>query len=476
MEIFLTFILLIIIYFLLQRVVKIPQPIFLLCLALFSLIIYYPGVPQSDVDFIYQNFLTGKYSDWQPPLYSIWWHLFHFKSADFIMNIVIYYAGLIYISYVLYRKKLHWQNNLLVLFSFYPLYATQLVIILKDVPYTGFLIISVATLLALQIHQQRLVRVLLWIVFFSANFMAIGFKYNGGFAVYPMLVLGVYIMLWNLKDVRLASKPIYLILGSLIAALLIDVAMIFANNVITEDIFNAEKSHSSVLVMYNDLANLECSSGNEIIPDEYFISSDRRSMMCNPFFINYRNYEPLFTPNWSGMNNPGILYYDNKMDDAKFKNLRSIWAKSVVTNLSDYTEYRAKFLINMVFSQWWWTPLSADNPSNMQVKLSELALGERRALGGINGFILIIGNIAVLIYCLFYRRSWLALVVILSSFAQLTSLYLVLGVPAARFFFWNYIAIFIALAMTGIDSRTIQEKLSTNKMGVVEQKKNRKRK
>ena len=106
----------IIIYIMLQKFAKIPQPLFLIGLALFSLIIYYPGVPQDDTTFIYQNFITGNYSDWQPPIYSLWWHLFHFKAADFIMNMVLYYSGLIYISYVLYRKKLHWQNNLLILF------------------------------------------------------------------------------------------------------------------------------------------------------------------------------------------------------------------------------------------------------------------------------------------------------------------------------------------------------------------------
>lgn len=465
----------IIIYIMLQKFAKIPQPLFLIGLALFSLIIYYPGVPQDDTTFIYQNFITGNYSDWQPPIYSLWWHLFHFKAADFIMNMVLYYSGLIYISYVLYRKKLHWQNNLLILFCFYPLYATQLVILLKDVPYTGFLILSVAILLALQVYKSKLLRIVLWTAYFCVIFLAIGFKYNGFFAVYPMLAFGVYLVLQDLKLNRLGIKPIYTTIGILLLALSVDALCVVANNVITYSMFDAKKSHSSLMVMYNDLANIECSSGSEVIPDEYFIADDRRGIMCNQFFINYRNYEPLMVPNWSGANNPAIFDYNmDGVDEVQFEKVRDTWLHVILSNLDDYAVYRAKFLSTIVFTQWWWTPLSINNPSNIEVKLSNLIVEERRTLGTFNALLLILGNLLVLVYCLWYKKSRLALMIILSSILQLVSLYLVLGVPAARFFLWDYIAVFLALALANLKFNSQNNKEPIKSIGLVNKTKGKK--
>jgi hypothetical protein len=76
------------------------QPLWFL-VALFALVLYmyYPGIPSADgIDTSYNQYLTHSYTDFQPPLFTIWWNIFHVKSAAFIINSLFYYGGLIYAS------------------------------------------------------------------------------------------------------------------------------------------------------------------------------------------------------------------------------------------------------------------------------------------------------------------------------------------------------------------------------------------
>jgi hypothetical protein len=421
-------------------------------IAIISIIFYYPGIVQDDTEFLYQNFTSGSYLDWQPPIYTIWWHIFQIKSAAFVMNLVIYYTGLLYISYILYKNNKNWQNDILVIFSLYPLYATQLVIVLKDVPYTGFLVTSLACLIALNSCHNRIMQTILWMSYITSLLFAVGFKYNGFFAIYPILVLGIYQWLQNNKNIKLNSyHPITRFAISLAAALLCNMIIMITNNVITYHVFDAKESHSSLMVMYNDIANIECSSGEEIIPDNLFAAPNRREIMCNSFFINYRNYEPLVIENWSGANNPTIFTYDiNSTTESEFKNVKQIWIKAILNHPLEYLQYRAQFSYNILFSQWWWTPLAGDNANIVQTTLASIAVSERKELATFNGLFIIIGSLTSLLICL-YKRNRLSITIIVSSILQLISLYLVLGVPAARFFLWNYLAIILSLSTLGLE-------------------------
>ena len=437
------------IYFLSTRKFKIQAYFFLIALFVFSLLVYFPGVHQDDTNALYQYFVTNEYSDWQPPIYTIWWHIFHVRSAEFVINTIIYYSGIIYLSYMLHQQQKRWQNDLLIIFSFYPIYFTQLVICLKDVPYTGFLTLSICALILLQPKHTTLKRLMLWLLFSLSIFFAVGFRYNAIFAILPMLFyVGCLFTNKCSTTYGITLNKILKYCCAAIFAIAITFLLTAIHSFITFDIFHAKHSHSPIIVMYNDLANIECASGDVIIPDTSFIAPDRRNIMCNQFFINYYNYEPLYTDNWSGMQNPAIFIYNDDLSDAYYNNVKSLWVHSIISYPEIYLTYRVKFFSNLVFSQWWWTPLEQGAKNNsLQTSLAKLAVEERKSFAIFNGLFLILGTLFALIYVLIKRGNKFSIIIILSSVFQLAGLFMLQGVPAARFFLWDYLAIILSIAL-----------------------------
>lgn len=466
------FIIFISFYLLCTRKFKIPQHFFIVALFIFSILIYFPGIHQDDTNALYQYFITNEYSDWQPPIYTIWWHIFHVRWSEFIINTTVYYSGLIYISYTLNKNTRKWQNDILIIFSFYPIYFTQLVICLKDVPYTGFLILSICSLTLLQQQSTTLKKILLWALFSLSLFFVVGFRYNGVFAIFPILFYAGWLLSykyfikynqWSGKVLTYSTATIFAIVISLILTII--------TNFITFNIFHAKHSHSPMIVMYNDLANIECTTGEEIIPDNLFIAPDRHNLMCNQFFINYYNYEPLYTENWSGAKNPAIFIYNENLPDTFYNQVKSLWIKTIMSHPSEYLNYRVKFFSNLVFSQWWWTPLEQNAENNkLQQSLAMIAVEERKSFATFNGYFLVFGTIFALFYVILRRKhNPFAIIIISSSILQLIGLFLLQGVPAARYFLWNYIAIILAIALA--DEPTVVTKNIKNKHTISTRKK-----
>lgn len=431
------------IYLLIRKFSRVPQYYFLILIMLVSLLFYFPGVSQDDTNWLYQNFIIGTYNDWQPPLYTVWWHIFRFRPAAFVINLLVYYSGVIYLSKILYDKKLHWQNDLLVIFSLYPLFATQLVIILKDVQYTGFIVLSIVMLIILGNSKFWWQKIISSIAIVISAFFIIGIKYNGLFAVSPIVLYGIYLWMSEYFGLRLKRYVIYIVTGAGTFSILL--ILVMANNFISYHVFAAKHSRSSLLVMYNDLVNIQCQTGEQIIPEKLFTSPDSQDIMCDNFFINFINYEPQTVANWSGANNPTLFDYDfndNKMTDGEYGVIRQLWLSTVITHPRAYIEYRMKYFINIIFHQWWWTPIQPDVTDSFQQKMASIVVEERQNFKELNGLFIILGNLLILGISI-RRKSKLSLVVICSSWLQLLSLFLLLGVPAARFFLWNYLAVII---------------------------------
>lgn len=436
-------------YYLLNRKLKMPAYFMLIALLVLSIVLFFPGVPQDDSNFIFGNFNSGKYNDWQPPLYSIWWHIVPARWFEFIMNTLVYYSGLIYISFVLHKKNKKWQNDLLILFSFYPLYFMQIIILLKDVPQTGFLIISVCMLMVMQITERFRKQVIAYISMFVVLFLCQGFKYNGLFAIIPLLAYGSYLLI-NGLDVhkQLSMKLNNKLICSTLATIGAFAIIMYGNKIVTYSLFETEHSYSPAIVMFNDLANIQCASGDDVVPDSLLISSDSKDIMCNPYFINYYNYEPLYVPEWGGTQNPAVFQYAYYYTDTQFNLLKSAWEKAVVEHLPEYFSYRWKFLYNDIMHQWWWTPLNPEaNNSTLQTTFASIAVDERKIMAQFNGLFILLGTIISLILSIKNRHNKLSLVVSLSSLAQLIGLYLLLGNASARYFFWDYIAILLSISL-----------------------------
>lgn len=437
-------------YLLLRVKFKIAPPIFLCILLLFSLLVYFPGVPSADGDNSYGQFLAHSYSDWQPPLFTIWWNIFHFQGSTFLINLISYYAGLIYISYYLWKNNYRWQNDVLVLFCFNPLLFTQLAIIWKDIGFTAFLIDCVAIYLAQKSVKRLSLRVFLWGIYFICLFLAVGFRINGLFAVIPFIYLA-FKQIIPIKYARTIQNLIATV-GSLVIVIL----FLLLNNILTYKIFDASKLYPQSFVMLSDMAYIECNTDHEFkINLAHFVtpSEDSRDNLCNNQILNLYNNDALFNP-WAGL--PPTL--QTAKTDEEAQQIKQDWLKALGKYPLIYLEYRAQFVINDLFFQYWY-PTAHDTPT--QQNLEQVAAVQHYDMKFLFILFLIGATFAILFSCIFFKVYGVAFYLLCSNLLQLFSWYLLIPAHAARYFFWNDLAMLLAIALFAIDLPKILIKAKT---------------
>lgn len=423
---------------------KIAPPIFLCILLLFSLLVYFPGVPSADGDNSYGQFLAHSYSDWQPPLFTIWWNIFHFQSSTFLINLMSYYAGLIYISYYLWKNNYRWQNDVLVLFCFNPLLFTQLAIIWKDIGFTAFLIDCVAIYLAQKSVKRLSLRVFLWGIYFICLFLAVGFRINGLFAVIPFIYLA-FKQIIPIKYARTIQNLIATV-GSLVIVIL----FLLLNNILTYKIFDASKLYPQSFVMLSDMAYIECNTDHEFkINLAHFVtpSEDSRDNLCNNQILNLYNNDALFNP-WAGL--PPTL--QTAKTDEEAQQIKHDWLVALSNYPLIYLEYRAQFMVNDLFFQYWY-PTVHDTAT--QQNLEQIAAVQHYDMKFLFSLFLIGATFAILFSCIFFKVYGLAFYLLCSNLLQLLSWYLFIPAHAARYFFWNDLAMLLAIVLFAIDSPKI---------------------
>ncbi len=446
------------VYLLLNRKFKIASPIFLIGLLVFSVAIYFPGIPSADGDNSYGQFLIHHYSDWQPPLFTLWWNIFQVKSAAFIMNMLTYYGGLIYISYYLFRKNYQWQNDVLILFCFNPLLFTQLAIVWKDVGYTGFFIDCVAIYLAQEFVKKTPYKIMLWFVYFTCLFLAVGFRLNGIFAVLPMVVLAFNKIVgekykFRSKTLIVSALSLFTILGYLLL-----------NNVITYKVFSAEKVYLQTFAMLGDMAYIECNTNHDFklnLTNFVTQSEDSRDNLCNDQIINQYNLDAVFNP-WAGF--PQTLHLAK--DQSEAQNIQREWLGAISHYPLVYMAYRARFLTNDLFFQYWYP---TDGTSQIQQNLAMIANYQHYDMKFLFSLFLIGVTFAVLLGCIVGRNYNLAFYLLLSSLLQMVSYYFLIPAHAARYFFWNDLSMLLAVVLFTVDYR-----ISTSHKDVVTIKHNQK--
>ena len=436
------------IYFTITRKLKIAPLWFLVVLFMLVVYLYYPGIPSADgIDTSYSQFLAQSYTDFQPPLFTLWWHIFRIKSAAFIMNSLFYYGGLIYISYFLRKNGKHWQNDLLVLFCLNPLMFTQLAIIWKDISFTGFLIDCVALYLAIPSILNRKIKILAWAAYFLCLFLAIGFRFNGAIAVLPFMLIGVYKALlpviyqqrWQLKALSV----------SLISLGVIS-CFVMVNLFIVYKVFDAKATNVQGAVMLSNMASIECMSNHEYkINVNYFTPpvDDSRNIFCDQV-INYYNNDAQFA-NWSGT---GVMLNWSGTDE-DYKEIKQQWISALVDYPMTYLLYRAEYFTNvMFFSYWYPTGTLTETPDLM----SKIATSQHADMKIELALFLIAGTIAGLFACVYFKIYGLSLVILISSILQLLSLYFLIPNHSARYFFWDYIAVVLALAFLTLEKPSVK--------------------
>lgn len=427
-------------YLVLRIKFKIAPPMFLCGLLLFSLLVYFPGVPSADGDNSYGQFLAHSYSDWQPPLFTIWWNIFKFHGVTFLINLISYYAGLIYISYYLWKNNYRWQNDLLVIFCFNPLLFTQLAIIWKDIGFTAFLIDCAAIYLAQKSVRNLSIRTFLWSIYFVCLFLAVGFRLNGIFAVIPF----IFLALKQIIPTNYARTLQNIIV--MLSSLAIMGIFLFLNNVLTYKIFDASKLYPQSFVMLSDMAYIECNTDHEfkINLANFVTPSDvSRDNLCNNQILNLYNNDALFNQ-WSGF--PPTL--QTAKTDEEAQQIKQDWLGALSKYPLVYLEYRAQFMINDLFFQYWY-PTAHD--TSTQQNLEQIAAVQHYDMKFIFSLFLIGATFAVLFNCIRYKTYGLAFYLLISNLLQLFSWYLFIPAHAARYFFWNDLAMLLAIVLFAID-------------------------
>lgn len=447
------------IYLLLSRKLRIAPPLFLLALFVFVVYLYYPGIPSADgIDTSYSQYLAHSYTDFQPPLFTLWWNIFHVKSAAFIMNSLFYYSGLIYISYFLYKKGLRWQNDLLVLFSLNPLLFTQLAIIWKDVSFTGFLIDCVALYLAILTANNKYLRNGLWIIYFVVVFLATGFRLNGAVAIFPFVLMAIYKLLENYKFSKWKRVIFSGGIGFLITAL-----FIWANFFIVYRVFDAKPTNVQAGQMLSNMAGMECFSNHSYQIDvNYFqpATEDSRQIFCDQV-VNYYNNDAYFA-NWSGT---GVMLAPWEHFDPVV--VKKQWISALVNHPLIFLGYRNEFFSNVLFYNYWYPTGTLTETPDI---LSKIAYYQHLDMKMELPLFMIAGTISLLFLCLYYRIYGLSLIILVSSILQLLSLYLLIPNHSARYFFWDYIAVVLAMGLLlmdrkkAIDNRVDQNVLTKKKI------------
>lgn len=435
-------------YWVITRKLKVAPLWFLLALLVIVIYMYYPGIPSADgVDTSYSQFLAHSYTDFQPPLFTLWWNIFQVKSAAFVMNSLFYYGGLIYISYFLRKNAKHWQNDLLVLFCLNPLLFTQLAIIWKDISFTGFLIDCVALYLFIPSLINKKLKIVAWVAYFVFLFLAIGFRFNGAIAVLPFMYIGVYKILSPvLSKLRQSLKICYV---GIISMLLIS-SFIVVNLLIVYKVFDAKATNVQGSVMLANMASIECISNHEYkIDTNYFIPpvDDSRNVFCDQV-INYYNNDAQFA-NWSGT---GVML-NWSGTDAGYKTVKQQWVAALINYPMTFMLYRAEYFTNVLFFNYWYPTGTLTEAPDL---FSRIANYQHADMKVELALFLIAGTVALLFLCVYFKIYGLSLVILISSILQLLSLYLLIPNHSARYFFWDYLAVVLAMAFLTIERQSIQ--------------------
>lgn len=436
----------ILVYFFVTRKLKVAPLWFLVALLLLVVYMYYPGIPSADgIDTSYTQYLAHSYTDFQPPLFTIWWNIFHVKSAAFIMNSLLYYGGLIYISYFLQQNKKHWQNDVLVLFCLNPLLFTQLAIIWKDISFTGFLIDAVAIHLAISQLKNKKLILGLWFIYFSVLFLAIGFRFNGAIAVLPLMFFGVY----KILETCFSKSRVLKVLYSGLISLGITCIFFAVNWFIAYHVFDAKPTRVQGGQMLSNIASVECISDHQYqIAAKYFSppTDDSRYVFCNQV-INYYNNDAFFF-NWSGTG--VMLTWDQT--DAGYRELKQEWQNVLIEHPLFFMQYRAEYFINVLFFNYWYPTGTLTSSPDW---LSQIAAHQHADMKIELALFLIAGTISMLFLCIYFQIYGLSFIIILSSLLQLLSLYLLIPNHSARYFFWDYIAVILAMVLLTFDRKII---------------------
>lgn len=218
----------------------------LMCLGFIAVNVaaWFPGIMTWDSYHQYSEALSGRYSDWHPPVMAWLWRLFApvtpAGSALLVMQVAIYWAALFTIARVLLVRGRVGAAAAVVAVGLFPPALVMNAFIWKDVGACVCLLLAFALTLSARAGEGW--RVAPAIVCGVALAYALLVRSNAAFAVTPLAIYAV--------APRIGRKPIWFAAANLVLIVVSLAAFTAANRFV----FRAEDSHASNSLKMFDVA------------------------------------------------------------------------------------------------------------------------------------------------------------------------------------------------------------------------------
>ena len=221
------------------------------CFALASLALYYPGTLGPDSSGQLQEAISGNFTDWHPPIMAALWRLLlHVAPGPaplLVLQVALYWIG-IWAFWDAVAGERNWHSFLPLLAAAHPLLLVSLGTIGKDVS----LATSLTAAAGILYRQRALARpanlgtaILVGLLLAYAALV----RWNGAFAVAPLL-------LYRVRPAAVRAAPV--LLGSAVLALVSVPVSTFVNH----SLLQASPTHPEVSLELFDTAGIVHFSGD----------------------------------------------------------------------------------------------------------------------------------------------------------------------------------------------------------------------
>ena len=292
--------------------INIPLVFFIIYFIL-QIVLHYSGIFSYDSNASWSQFNLKEYNDWHPPILTIWWQIFHVKSAFYIIHYLILCICLCVLSILLYKSDYVFHAWILMIYFSQPLIFGLKSTVWKDIAMIDGLLVIIA--LSVLMNRNKLVgsiKILYLILLLLMIYYCLTVRANGVFAVIPILF---YIVLKNLNIKNLIIRCSVVVLIVVITYLI--------NVFITYRVFDAQHLYPQSNIILNDLAHIECATDHRYkIPDMFFLSKNiDRQNLCQIISNGPASGDILVQKNGPLILNLSVFGHDNnpQIDNSKYQ-------------------------------------------------------------------------------------------------------------------------------------------------------------
>lgn len=439
----------------LDKVVKYILYLTILSGFLLSLILFYPGFFFFDTSMQYQEFVHKQYTDWHPPIMSIWWHIWPNVGSVFLAHLAIYYIALIFLIKCLSQEKRMIDAIITTLFFLHPLFSFSMLHVLKD---SGMLSgwLGCITLLYLQ-EKNKISGKIMWLFIIPLLIYSASVRHNGIVAAIPLIY---YMVLKTYTSKR--------ILVRLVITALLSTSLFAVNYFITYYLYKAENVALDSLIMRCDLSAIECFTNHQYkVPASFFTKPsnehENRKKLCTQ--VNPRSCDPLFFST-----DDSALFHLPLINRNQYPLIKQQWAHAILTRPFTYLHYRFLMFGQALFHPvWqlgntknlWQCPDIGVNCQQCRSYLLHVFIIAVEKMGSMLGVMILI--FGLLLFIKIHRgknNENLARYTLYSAFLYGFVCIFLMPAVEARYFLWFYAGTFMAIIFYCSENKNNSKKYS----------------